>query len=199
MEKFNQLSEDKQQSILNAALQEFASKPYADASTNAITQAAGISKGALFHYFGNKKKLYLYLMQHTNDQIQDKVISDIPETGDLIELFEYFSKKKAKLAEQYPLMFEFLYQVFQEQPDEESYQALLKQAMQIMQELMSERIDTSKFRPGIDLQQAIEICTWVTEGFGKKYAQTHEGFEPEDMMKQSGELFQLLRTMIYED
>ena len=44
---FNGLKAEKRQSILNAALGEFADKGYALASTNGIVRRAGISKGAL--------------------------------------------------------------------------------------------------------------------------------------------------------
>ena len=58
------LSEEKQQRILNAALKEFAQKGYKNASTNQIVKEADISKGLLFHYFKNKKQLFLFLYDY---------------------------------------------------------------------------------------------------------------------------------------
>jgi len=59
---FENLNNQKKQRIINAALAEFAQKKYDYASTNSIVKKAQIGKGMLFHYFGNKKNLYIYLI-----------------------------------------------------------------------------------------------------------------------------------------
>jgi AcrR family transcriptional regulator len=56
-EKFRAISEEKQRTILDAALTEFSERGYHKANTNTICEKAGISKGLLFHYFGSKKAL----------------------------------------------------------------------------------------------------------------------------------------------
>ncbi len=60
-DKFLTLDQEKQERILNAASKEFAQKGFVNASTNEMVKEAGISKGLLFHYFKNKKQLYLFL------------------------------------------------------------------------------------------------------------------------------------------
>ena len=55
LEREIQEQEEKKQKIYQAALEEFVEHGYQNASTNRITQRAGISKGLLFHYFKNKK------------------------------------------------------------------------------------------------------------------------------------------------
>ncbi|MER2064628.1 MAG: helix-turn-helix domain-containing protein, partial [Alkalibacterium sp.] len=59
---FLSLDKSKQEKILNAAFQEFSDKGYQQASTNRIAKQAGIGKGTLFYYFGNKEKLFQYLI-----------------------------------------------------------------------------------------------------------------------------------------
>ena len=61
--KFLALDQDKQDRILNAAMEEFARNGYKNTSTNKIVKQAGISKGLLFHYFSNKKELYLMIVR----------------------------------------------------------------------------------------------------------------------------------------
>ncbi len=75
IEAFEKLSPEKQNSILQAGIQEFSQKSFPDASTDAITQQAGISKGLLFHYFGSKKAFYLACIRCA----LDRLISDTPE------------------------------------------------------------------------------------------------------------------------
>ena len=62
LEKFEKLDEDKKNRIIEAAMNEFIKEGYTGASTNTIVKSAEISKGALFNYFENKEKLYLYLL-----------------------------------------------------------------------------------------------------------------------------------------
>lgn len=50
---------EKVQRILTAALHEFATLGYHAAKTAVIAAEARVSKGLIFHYFGNKAKLYL--------------------------------------------------------------------------------------------------------------------------------------------
>ena len=82
--KFMTMEEEKRQRVINSALKEF-SKGYTAANTDDIVKEAGISKGLLFHYFGSKRGLFLFLIKYTLDIFfteYDKVIS---ESHDLLE------------------------------------------------------------------------------------------------------------------
>lgn len=45
--------------LLDAGIAEFSRHPYAEARTDRIAEDTGISKGLLFHWFGNKRAFYL--------------------------------------------------------------------------------------------------------------------------------------------
>ena len=60
-EKFYSLSEEKQQKIINAGFFVFSQNSYKKSPMQEIADSAGISKSLLFHYFQNKKELYLFL------------------------------------------------------------------------------------------------------------------------------------------
>lgn len=60
-EKFFVLPIEKQQRIINAAYRIFSQNPYKKAPMSEIADEGGISKALLFHYFKNKKELYMYL------------------------------------------------------------------------------------------------------------------------------------------
>ncbi len=55
--RFEKLSEEKQDRILDAAAREFAVNGYEKASLNLILERAGISKGAAYYYFEDKADL----------------------------------------------------------------------------------------------------------------------------------------------
>jgi AcrR family transcriptional regulator len=45
--------------LLEAAVEQFSNRHFDDVATSDITEAAGVAQGLLFHYFGNKRGIYL--------------------------------------------------------------------------------------------------------------------------------------------
>lgn len=64
----NKISKDK---ILNAAIIEFGSKNYGDASLNNICSDNNISKGLIYHYYKNKDDLFLNTVDHCFNKFVD--------------------------------------------------------------------------------------------------------------------------------
>lgn len=79
-ERFYSLSQDKQQRIINAAYKVFALNSYKKAPMSEIANEAEISKALLFHYFRNKKDLYLYLWDNAADLTQKAIQEKISDT-----------------------------------------------------------------------------------------------------------------------
>ena len=55
--------DERRRQILSAARRLFCERPYADVSTSDIAEAAGVARGLLHHYFGNKRDLYLEVIR----------------------------------------------------------------------------------------------------------------------------------------
>ncbi len=109
IQTFLNLSEEKQNKIIQSGLKEFSSKSYSEASTDAITKECSISKGILFHYFESKKKFYLYILNNcmklltenaAQSEVREQQVKDTKDFYDL--LFDSMDKKMA-LYEKYPL------------------------------------------------------------------------------------------------
>ena len=60
---FFNLPEEKRALICQAAVDEFASHSFAQASINRIVAESGIAKGSFYQYFDNKTDLFFYLLQ----------------------------------------------------------------------------------------------------------------------------------------
>lgn len=60
---FFHLPAEKQQRIMDAAVQEFALYAYKDASINRLIKAADIPRGSFYQYFADKEDLYRYLLE----------------------------------------------------------------------------------------------------------------------------------------
>ncbi|RIW37324.1 TetR/AcrR family transcriptional regulator [Bacillus salacetis] len=170
-DKFFSLDQEKQDRILNSALNEFAQKGYKNASTNEIVKGAGISKGALFHYFKNKKDLYLFLYDHFVQILIDKMKREVNwEIRDIFERNRELAAVKIEMFHQYPQVFTFFTGIFFEE-DTEISQELEKRKSEFLSnnyKEMMEDIDSSKFKEGVDVEKAKEIITWSLEGFANR-------------------------------
>lgn len=169
---FEKLSKEKRNKIIKAALEEFANNGYEKASTNRIVEKAEISKGLLFHYFKNKKRLYLYLIDYVIPVIFDEFfkLADMNIT-DFFERLKNWQVAKLNIFEKLSLESKFLIRAFSDIPDEVK-EEVLKRYQNYTQEgykLLFANIDYSKFRDGIDKNKAIETIVWTLENYGNKY------------------------------
>lgn len=169
--KFFNISPDKQERILNAALKEFAQKGYEKASTNEIVKEAEISKGLLFHYFKNKKELFLFLYDYFVEIIMDEFYSKIDwNERDLFIRFRDLIVLEFELMKKYPDIFNFFMAAYHEESADVKIE-LEKRNKEILvssyQKLFTD-IDTSKFKQGIDINRAINIIIWTMEGFSNE-------------------------------
>lgn len=81
--RFHKLAATQQQLILDAAVHEFASNGFADASLNRIIEAAGISKGSMYYYFDSKEDLYAHVIRDQLERlIQRAGPLPVPDAGD---------------------------------------------------------------------------------------------------------------------
>jgi AcrR family transcriptional regulator len=74
---------DREQQILDAAVEGFAERGYAHASMAAIAQRAGISKPLIYEYFGSKEGLYLACLSRAGDHLVARVVQ--AQTGTTLE------------------------------------------------------------------------------------------------------------------
>ena len=89
--------------LYEAALDEFSAKSWGEASLNDILRQAGVSKGSLYHHFGDKFGLYLALM----DRIaQRKWSFFMPRLQELGAGGDFFSFIKALSREMMAFMFQ---------------------------------------------------------------------------------------------
>lgn len=75
---FHNLPDEKRQTILDIAIDEFASKDFSAVSINHIVARTGIAKGSFYQYFEDKRDLYLYLMELAAQEKQEFLRSHPP-------------------------------------------------------------------------------------------------------------------------
>lgn len=170
--KFFNLDEEKQHRIINAAIKEFAQNGFDKASTNEIVKEAEISKGLLFHYFNNKKGLFLFLYDYFIDTLLDEFYAKLDfEECDLLEKYRQIVLYKFDLLKKHPDMFQFIKIAYEEEKAEIKYELERRNKVLIANSYAKvfKNIDTSKFKEGIDIKRTIDIITWTMEGFSHQH------------------------------
>jgi len=165
IEKFLKLDDDKKDRILNAAMKEFR-YGYMKASTDIIVKEASISKGLLFHYFGTKEQLYLFLVRRASELVQ-KDYFDMISLGhkDILEGFWQLALLKKDITDQYPFLYAFIYSAHTHRsdfPDVELTEPLMQRHLAVYEELYSQ-CDTTLFREDIDHKKAIDVIAWTVD------------------------------------
>lgn len=167
-ENFRALEGVKRDRIINTAMREFSAKGFKNASTNEIVKKAGISKGALFHYFTSKLDLFGFLYRYSMGfflEIIAPYLNDMPT--DVFERWSAFAALKLRVVVQYPDMVDFMQNAFRD--DARDIQEVLKNvSRQFFDDFLKkiyDGIDVSKFKPDVDIPKALQIIWWVLEGF----------------------------------
>jgi AcrR family transcriptional regulator len=168
---FLKLNAEKRERILNAAMKVFAEKGYKNTSTDEIVNEAGISKGALFHYFNSKKGLFIYLYNYVMDILLNEMIVKFNfEEKDFFARIKQGSMLKLEIMKKYPEMFNFTLAAYMEKSNEvkdelnNSYNELFAKS----QAFLYEGVDFTGFKAGLEIKRVIEIVIWTMEGLSNR-------------------------------
>jgi TetR/AcrR family transcriptional regulator len=204
-EKFKSMEQEKREKIINAAMAEFALRGYEKASTNEIVKKAGISKGLLFHYFRNKKQLFLFLFDYSIEIFADEIYSKFDRNERrLFAIITQVAKIKMGLMRKYEKLFEFLQGVYMETSPAIRGE-IEKRSFETLDTSMAEffkNADVSGFRRGLDLEKALKIISWTTEGIVRgelnKYRLINMKPDYNAIFLRCEEFMKLLETLFYE-
>ena len=72
--------DDRPQEILDAALKVFAERGYRNTRLEDIGEAAGVTKGAIYHYFANKEELLLRAIEHRREEALGRIEDVLRDT-----------------------------------------------------------------------------------------------------------------------
>ena len=167
-EKFYSLPPKKQQAIINAGYRVFSQNSYKNSPMSEIASEAGISKSLLFHYFRNKKELYLFLW----DKCAEMTIEILTqfgcyEQGELFESMERGMRAKMEIIRQYPDMANFTIKAFYEKDAEIS--AAIQESYHRYFNFKADRtrlaLDPEQFVPGLDIPMMYQEMYWASEGY----------------------------------
>ncbi|MGG6314465.1 TetR/AcrR family transcriptional regulator [Paenibacillus macerans] len=200
MEKFFSLPIDKQHGIIDAALSCFGTNGYKKTSISDIAAEAGISKAMVFHYFGTKKALYLYLIEYCSDLVIHAMeAGDAKTTTDFFERIKQATDLKIALMEKHTAVLFFLTGVYFETNEEvaEDIAALFAKSEVFRNQFVFSGLDLTKFKDGVDAHLLLKMLTWMAEGYTNQLS-NHAEFDIRVIGNEFYRSFDLLRTHLYK-
>ena len=167
-ERFFSLPEERQQAIINAGYRVFSQNSYKNSPMSEIAGAAGISKALLFHYFHNKKELYLFLWDKCAE-ITIELLTKYNCYGrsNLFESMEQGMRAKMEIIRLYPDMASFTIKAFYEKDAEVSadIQESYRKYFHLKADKTLLNMDPKQFIPGLDIEMMYRDMYLASEGF----------------------------------
>ncbi|MEL7565640.1 MAG: TetR/AcrR family transcriptional regulator [Dehalobacterium sp.] len=203
---FENLNNDKKERIINAALAEFAQKKYDDASTNNIVTTAQIGKGMLFHYFGNKKNLYLYLYRYVRAIMDEEIYRRIDcDSGDLPTILKQLGVLKLEVLKRHPDMTDFIAQTKREKSPEvhgDLENIEKERSYQLRENFLFGNLDMTLFKPEFRNENTIKLIRWALDGCTKELQDNYKGQDIQDstfdeLMKDYDMYVEIIRQAFY--
>jgi AcrR family transcriptional regulator len=202
---FRKVGQAKQQQILDAAMQEFADFGYSGASTNRIVSKAGISKGLLFHYFGDKQGLCLYLWAHGISLLYRDVrlLLDL-NNKDIFDVLKQAIVSKMAVAFEHPLESRFTVSMLAGDVPEAIKQRISTVFSNSfdMVTLLANQLDPKLLKDGLDKDISAKIIEWVMTGVSN---QILASIRPDEVMENYQQIsddaeqyLRFLRELLYK-
>lgn len=167
-EKFFALPQEKQQAMINAAYRVFSRNSYKNSPMSEIADEAGISKSLLFHYFRNKKELYLFLWDKCAETtIEYLTRYDCYGQKKLFDSMERGMKAKMQIIRLYPDMGNFTIRAFYEKDPEvcAAIQESYHRYFNLKAEKTRLNLDPEQFIPGLDVAMMYREMYLASEGY----------------------------------
>lgn len=195
-EKFFDLPREKQDRMINGALEVFAKNGFKHASTDDMVKAVGVSKGLWFHYFGSKAGLYIFVYEYSVKYMLLEISAVVDEReNDFFELTRQIELAKSRAGKNYPFM-----NVFLEESERETETDVLAQTQEsgrILQEKIAGFLKNAEMKGIEDKARRDKIKKMVDHTIkGIVKEQLDEGYDSEAAYKEIKECLDLLKELI---
>lgn len=199
---FEGLSEEKQARIINGALEEFTKNGFEKASTNVIVKNAGISKGALFKYFSNKRSLYYYLYDFASKKIDDIYKQIDYSITDYFDRLKNVGQVKWDVIGKYPEVFNFLKSAYEEiDPEIREFVNKKKQyEIEKGMNMIYRGVDFSKFREDVDLEIILDLIKCFMFSYNEEHLKTLKSYREIDRsyLDKWDNYFKMFKKLFYK-
>lgn len=181
---FLNLPEEKRNTIINAAINEFAEYGLEKASTNRIVANSGIAKGSFYQYFEDKQDVFMYLLTIVEKEKMDFFKSKHPPSMrmDTFEYFRWMIKTGMEFDSAYPRMAQAISRVmFVEGLYYQNFANIRGRSVQGLRALLQQAVKNGEVDPSVDVELAVMIMETWSNAISAYILK--EGMKQKDIMK----------------
>lgn len=187
--------------ILNAALAEFGTKSYENASLNTICSANQISKGLIYHNFKNKDELYLQCVRVCFDDMTAYLKNADYQSGDTKENLQRLLSLRQKFFQENPYYSNLFFETILQPPRHllEEIKVIRRDFDEFHAVRYRELIGQLELREGITDDEAMEYFFLFQEMFNGYFQRMAYGGSDLNALakKHESRLPDLLNIMLY--
>ena len=162
---FFNLPPEKRETIMNAAIEEFADYGLENASTNRIVKNSGIAKGSFYQYFEDKQDVFMHLLDLIEkEEIEFFKVQHPPDQNmDVFHYYRWMFKKCMEFGLAHPRAIQAAWRVllgegFYYGKNLASYRQKTTQALTMM---INQAMERGEVDPSVDVELAVMIMeTW---------------------------------------
>ena len=197
-DKFFDLKKEKQDKMINGAMQVFALKGYKLASTDDMVKVAGVSKGLWFHYFVNKAGLYTfiadYCVKYLNMELAVNLSADKDDYFDILYIVE---ENKASVAKIYPFV-PLMIQAMEDEKDEEILEVTKSRIAPYTEKVNEalERFSNENLREEVSREMLDMTVGYTLKGIREK-AYSDGEFDSDKYLLAIREYFEMMKKIVY--
>ena len=162
---FFNLPPEKRETIMNAAIEEFADYGLENASTNRIVKNSGIAKGSFYQYFEDKQDVFMHMLDLIEkEEIEFFKVQHPPDQNmDVFHYYRWMVKKGMEFGLAHPRAIQAAWRVllgegFYYGKNLASYRQKTTQALTMM---INQAMERGEVDPSVDVELAVMIMeTW---------------------------------------
>jgi len=198
---FFNLAAEKQQRIIDAAMNEFAAHPYLKTSINRIIKDANISKGSFYQYFQNKKDLYRYIIDKASDT-KMKFLAQKLQDYQKLEFFELLRElfiAGIQFKKEYPLFSEIgdrLLNGSNESLKEEIYAESRPKSNDFFEQILEEAVNKGEVDPEIDIKFTAFMLTDFSISIVSYFFENHNPNNLDEIMNYVDKMLYIMKNGI---
>jgi len=171
---FKKLESDKQQRILDTAVEEFASHGFRQASINRMVQRLGIAKGSIFQYFGTKEGLFQVVFDHAVELVRHSLrqVKQATAETDFFERLRQSLIAGVQFIDRHPRVYKiYLKMVFQEDFPlrAEFLQQVHLFSAEYLRPLVVAGVENGTLRANLDVNTAVFFLDALMDRFLQAY------------------------------
>lgn len=114
---FFNLELSRQETIIEAAINEFSQRPFEQASLTRIVENSGIAKGSMYQYFHDKLDLYLYIVDLAYEKKRVYLSQAFQHGNQLFDTLEAYYRQSYLFANEHPLLHQVANQYWDSRAD----------------------------------------------------------------------------------